>query len=140
MAAAPSLMEGVRSPDRVVWKVSDSFTALPDSSGTEEWSDAPGDSGAPRWTPVIEPPRELADWDLGPTIVDVEGRPTPAAWDPRTQVKLPDFVSLSLRESIQRASRLGIELSFSGVGRIVSQDPEPGEIVERGATIRVNNP
>jgi beta-lactam-binding protein with PASTA domain len=53
---------------------------------------------------------------------------------------VPDFGSLSLRESIQRASRLGIELSFSGVGRVVSQAPEPGEIVERGATIRVNNP
>jgi cell division protein FtsI (penicillin-binding protein 3) len=140
MSAAPSLMEGVRSPDRVVWKVSDSFTALPDSSGSEEWAETPGDSGDSRWTPVIEPPRELSDWDLRPIVVDVEGRPAAAEWDPRTQVKVPDFGSLSLRESIQRASRLGIELSFSGVGRVVSQVPEPGEIVERGATIRVNNP
>ncbi|CAN5809314.1 penicillin-binding protein [soil metagenome] len=140
MSAAPSLMERVRSPDRVVWKVSDSFTALPDTAAAPEWSDAAADSAAPRWTPVIEPPRELSDRDPGAILVDVGGRPAPAAWDPRTQVKVPDFVSLSLREAIQRASRLGIELSFSGVGRVVSQDPEPGEIVDRGATVRVTNP
>jgi cell division protein FtsI (penicillin-binding protein 3) len=124
MSAAPSLMERVRSPDRVVWKVSDSFSALPDT-GRGEWVEETADTTAPRWTPVIEPPTELR---------------SPPVWDPRTQVKLPDLVGLSLREAIQRASRLGIELSFSGVGRIASQDPEPGEIVARGASVRVNNP
>ena len=139
MSAVPSLMERVRSPDRVVWKVSDGFRALPDSGRSAGWSEEPPDSTTPRWTPVIEPPRELSDWNLRPAVIDVaEGR-TPAAWDPRTQVKVPDFVSLSLREAIQRASRLGIALSFSGVGRIVSQDPEPGEIVPRGAIVRVKN-
>ena len=139
MSAVPSLMERVRSPDRVVWKVSDGFRALPDSGRSAGWSEEPPDSTTPRWTPVIEPPRELSDWNLRPAVIDVaEGR-TPAAWDPRTQVKVPDFVSLSLREAIQRASRLGIALSFSGVGRIVSQDPEPGEIVARGAIVRVKN-
>jgi membrane peptidoglycan carboxypeptidase len=139
MSAVPSLMERVRSPDRVVWKVSDGFRALPDSGRSAGWSEEPPDSTTPRWTPVIEPPRELSDWNLRPVVIDVaEGR-TPAAWDPRTQVKVPDFVSLSLREAIQRASRLGIALSFSGVGRIVSQDPEPGEIVARGAIVRVKN-
>jgi len=140
MSATPSLMERVRSPDRVVWKVSDSFSALPDSSWSAGWSDEPADSIAPRWTPVIEPPRELSDWDVGPAVVDIAGSRAPADWDPRTQVKVPDFVSLSLREAIRRASRLGIELSFSGVGRITSQDPEPGEIVARAATVRVKNP
>jgi len=136
MSEAPSLIERVRSPDRVVWRVSDSFTALPDTGRPQENVDPPADS-APGWTPMIEPPRELSDWDLGPTVVDVSGNRAPLDWDPRTQVKVPDFQALSLREAIRRASRLGIELSFSGVGRVTSQDPEPGEVVARGSTVRV---
>ena len=141
MAASPGLMERVRSPDRVVWTVSDSFSALPDSGYATDWMDEPPDSTAPRWTPVIEPPRELVARGKGPVLVDVElWRGFPPAYDPRTEVKVPEFTGLSLREAIQRASRLGIELSFSGTGRIASQDPEPGEIVARGAAVRVTNP
>jgi cell division protein FtsI (penicillin-binding protein 3) len=125
MSAAPGLMERVRSPDRVVWKVSDSFNALPDSGRVMSRGDEARDSTAPRWTPVIETPPEL--------------RPPPV-WDPRTQVKVPDFADLSLREAIQRATRLGIELSFSGAGRVAWQEPEPGEVVARGATVHVMNP
>ena len=136
MSDAPSLMERVRSPDRVVWRVSDSFSALPDTGSAEPQVEAHPDS-ASRWTPMIEPPRELSDWDLGPTVVDVSGKRAPLDWDPRTQVKVPDFATLSLREAIRRASRIGIELSFSGVGRITSQSPEPGEVVARGSTVRV---
>ena len=137
MSDAPSLMERVRSPDRVVWRVSDSFTALPDTGSPQRLVDAPPADSASRWTPMIEPPRELSDWDLGPTVVDVSGNRAPLDWDPRTQVKVPDFQALSLREAIRRASRLGIELSFSGVGRVTSQDPEPGEVVARGSSVRV---
>ena len=136
MSEAPSLMERVRSPDRVVWNVSQSFSALPDTGWGERGADAPADSVG-RWTPVIEPPRELADWDLGPAVVDVSGKRAALDWDPRTQVKVPDFEALSLREAIRQASRLGIELSFSGVGRVTSQEPEPGEVVARGSTVRV---
>ncbi|HEY7471855.1 MAG TPA: penicillin-binding protein [Gemmatimonadota bacterium] len=125
MSASPSLMERVRHPDRVVWKVSDSFVALPDTTRDSLPPPAPPQTIETRWTPLIEPPEEL--------------RSAPA-WDPRTQVKVPDFSGLSLREAIQRANRLGVELSFDGVGRIASQEPEPGEIVARGAAIRVSNP
>ena len=125
MSAAPSLMERVRYPDRVVWKVSDSFVALPDTLRDTLAVDAPPDTTVARWTPVIERPTEL--------------RPSPV-WDPRTQVKVPDFSGLSLREAIQRANRLGIELSFDGVGRIAAQDPEAGEIVARGGRVLVSNP
>jgi cell division protein FtsI (penicillin-binding protein 3) len=141
MSAAPSLMEGVRYPDRVVWRVSDSFSALPDSgapweplepaAAAETLAALPVDSGAPRWTPLVGPTP-----GLGPP-----GGSRPAAtWDPRTQVKVPDFAGLSLREAIRRAGSLGIELSFSGVGTIAAQEPEPGEIVPRGATVRLTNP
>ena len=140
MSAAPSLMERVRYPDRVVWRVSDSFSALPDSAAPweplepaapETVAALPVDSGAPRWTPLVGPTP-----GLGP----LEGGGTVAMWDPRTQVKVPDFAGLSLREAIRRAGALGIELSFSGVGTITGQEPEPGEILSRGATLRVTNP
>ena len=142
MSAAPSLMERVRYPDRVVWRVSDSFSALPDSgapweplepatTAAETLAALPVDSGAPRWTPLVGPTPGLGA--LG------DGRPV-AMWDPRTQVKVPDFAGLSLREAIRRAGALGIELSFSGVGTITGQEPEPGEILSRGATVRVTNP
>jgi membrane peptidoglycan carboxypeptidase len=142
MSAAPSLMERVRYPDRVVWRVSDSFSALPDSGApwepiepaeavAETLAALPVDSATPRWTPLVGPTP-----GLGPA-----GGSRPAAtWDPRTQVKVPDFAGLSLREAIRRAGALGIELSFSGVGTIAAQEPEPGEIVPRGATVRVTNP
>jgi stage V sporulation protein D (sporulation-specific penicillin-binding protein) len=139
MSASPSLIERVRSPDRVVWAVSDSFSALPDSEPAPEWKeDAASDAG---WTPVLEPPRELTPVGDRSVLVSVRsGGDADPAFDPRTQVKVPEFTGMSLRESIQRAGRLGLELAFDGAGRIVSQDPEPGEIVARGSTVRVANP
>jgi len=137
MVASPSLMERVRAPDRVVWTVSDSFSALPDSASG--WADEL--RPAEGWTPVLDRPRELQEAAEGSTVVDVGmGSRAAPTYDPRTQVKVPEFTGLSLREAIQRAGRLGIELSFSGPGRIASQEPEPGEIVARGATVRVANP
>ncbi|MGH7550292.1 MAG: PASTA domain-containing protein, partial [Gemmatimonadota bacterium] len=60
-------------------------------------------------------------------------------FDPRVHVKIPDFTGLSLREAVGRASRLHLRLSFEGTGRIVTQSPEPGEIVSRGEVIRVRD-
>jgi len=142
MSAAPSLMQRVRYPERVVWRVSDSFSALPDSGATED-ALAPGDSSGtsvsgrptdpdvPRWTPLVGP---------GPGLGRSAGGQPVATWDPRTQVKVPDFAGLSLRAAIRRAGELGVELAFSGVGTITGQEPEPGEILARGATVRVTNP
>ena len=141
MTTSPGLMERVRSPDRVVWTVSDSFGALPDSGAQPDWTDEAPEFGAEGWTPVLEPPRELDRGGAEPAFIPmVDRRDLVPVLDPRTQVKVPEFTDLSLREAIQRASRLGLQLSFSGAGRIASQDPEPGEIVARGATVRVANP
>ena len=141
MSAAPSLMERVRSPDRVVWKVSETFSALPalaaavPDTATEDpigatSSPSPtssSDADLARWTPLVAS-TPFDDVGTGPT------------WDPRTQVKVPDLSGLSLREAIRRAGDLGIEIAFSGVGAILEQEPEPGEVVPRGATVRVVNP
>lgn len=79
--------------------------------------------------PVAEPdaltPPESIEW--------------PEGVDPRTHVKVPDFTGMGLREAVRRASRLGIQLTFDGTGTIVGQKPEPGEVLTRGAVVRVRD-
>jgi cell division protein FtsI/penicillin-binding protein 2 len=58
---------------------------------------------------------------------------------PPGEVRVPDFTAMSLRESLVVASQRGLELRFSGAGRIASQDPPPGEIVPIGTHVRVTN-
>jgi cell division protein FtsI (penicillin-binding protein 3) len=126
---SPAVVEGFRSPERVVWKVSDGFRELPPAV------EAPGiqavrepDGGAP---PVPEP--GLAEAPGGTEVAAT------IAFDPRDHVKVPDFTGLSLREAVQAASSLRLRLVFDGTGRIVAQEPEPGEIVDRGAAVRVRD-
>lgn len=136
MENVPGLVGRMRSPDRVIWTVSDSVVDLPPWPVEGE----PDSSGA-RWTPVLEPPALEAEGD-GPHVIDVlkDGGPPEPAFDPRTHVKVPDMGRLSLREAVARASRLGIRLSFSGTGPVQDQRPEPGEVVSRGSTVEVTNP
>ena len=126
---SPAVVEGFRSPERVVWKVSDGFRELPPAV------EAPGiqaarepDGGPP---PVLEP--GLAEAPGGTEV------PATIAFDPREHVKVPDFTGWSLREAVQAASSLHLRLVFDGTGRIVAQEPEPGEIVDRGASVRVRD-
>lgn len=139
MDDAPSLVERMRSPDRVIWTVSDSVIDLPVWSETRPAA-AP-DSGRAVWTPVTGSPG-LDIEDPVPYVIDVrdDGGPPPPAFDPATQVKVPDLRGISMREAIARASRLGIRLAFSGTGRVAGQVPEPGEAVPRWATVEVRNP
>lgn len=140
MNQSPALVGRLRSPERVVWTVSDGFADLPPfpADSTESFV------GEARWTPVSEPPAALSP-DRGRDAsqwIDVAagGRPPTAPYDPRTQVKVADFSGLSLREAVNHASRLGLRLVFSGTGRVVGQEPEPGEVVPRGGVVRVRNP
>ncbi|HUP18559.1 MAG TPA: penicillin-binding protein [Gemmatimonadota bacterium] len=131
-----SLVGRMRSPDRVVWTVSDSVVDLP------AWPREAADSTAGGWTPMIELPEDLYEEAVEPYVIDVrdERGPPEPAYDPRTHVKIPDLTGLSLREAIARASRLGIRLAFTGTGRLSGQTPEPGEVVPRGSTVAVSNP
>ncbi len=125
---SPALFEGFRSPERVVWKVSDGFGDLPYPV------EAPGVQAA------LEPTGESSA--SGPGFVEAPGGTDgelEIVFDPRVHVKIPDFTGLSLREAVGRASRLHLRLSFEGTGRIVTQSPEPGEIVSRGEVIRVRD-
>lgn len=146
-ADAPALVERMRSPDRVLWTVSDTLVDLPD------WADStPGQPALPaaagpdtaraRAEPLLEPPPELVAEAEVPYVIDVgDGRPRPGGgFDPRTQVKVPDFEGMALREAVARASRLGLELDFDGAGRVASQTPEPGEVLPRGGTVHLTNP
>jgi cell division protein FtsI (penicillin-binding protein 3) len=152
LTASPNLMGEMRVPERVVWTASETFAELPlpeplpapvDSLATGD-SLAPGDSGVAAMAPeaVFEPPLELGAEPLEPYVVDVigsrgSGEPP---YDPRNQVKVPDFTGLSLREAVARAARLGLSLDFSGTGRVATQTPESGEMVARGEVVRVVNP
>jgi hypothetical protein len=139
-------MGEMRVPERVVWTASETFAELPlpDPLPPTVDSLAPADSGVVAMAPeaVFEPPLELGAEPLEPYVVDVIAsrgsgeRP----YDPRNQVKVPDFTGLSLREAVARAARLGIRLTFSGTGRVATQTPEAGEMLARGEVVRVVNP
>jgi hypothetical protein len=124
-----ALVEGFRAPERVVWKVSDGFGDLPlpvEAPGVQATRGPLGEASEPGSGLAVAP--------------DGMQRHEPEiAFDPRLHVKIPDFTGLSLREAVQRASRLHLRLSFEGTGRIASQSPEPGEIVSRGEVVRVRD-
>lgn len=77
-----------------------------------------------------------------PYVVDVTdpGPPATGGFDPRARIKVPDFSGIPIRRAVQTASRLGLRLTFDGTGVVVAQDPEPGEVVPRGAAIALENP
>lgn len=149
MVHSPGLVERMRTPDRVVWTVSDTLVDLP---VTETDTIAPdpgplGDGGAgsevaSSLSTVVDPPFTLPE-RAGSYVIDVrEGSETDpgTTFDPGTQVKVPDFEGLAIREAVARAARLGLRLRFEGTGRIVAQEPEPGEVLEKGGFVLVNNP
>lgn len=143
LADSPTLVGRFRAPNRVVWTVADEFGELPppppDSLSLDE--DQSIAATAARWEPVTKLPKETAPAQGRNHIVEVDPADGPAevAFDPIKQVKVPDFSGLSLRESIRRSSELSLRLEFTGTGRVVNQEPEPGEVVPRGATILVRN-
>ncbi|HUO99977.1 MAG TPA: penicillin-binding protein [Gemmatimonadota bacterium] len=117
MHRSPSLVGRVQAPERVLWTVSDGFWALP-------------------------PPADSTGRGAQGSRVSTTGevRPPEAPYDPRREIKVPDLSGLSLREAVNRASRLGLRLGFSGTGRVIDQQPEAGEVVPRGEIVRVRNP
>ena len=148
VAHAPDLVERMRTPDRVVWTVSDTLVDLPVPEADTARGDRVGETGRPgerlaSLTTVVDPPFALAASDEE-RVVDVRegaGEVEPAVpFDPRTQVKVPDFEGLAIREAVTRAARLGLRLEFDGTGRVLAQAPEPGEVLDKGGLVRVSNP
>lgn len=139
LARSPDLVERMRTPDRVVWTVSDTLVDMP----------APPDSAPPfvadsaAASEIVAAPFPLVDASGALVEVDVRDPSRGASsrgFDPRTHVKVPDFSGMAIREAFARASRLGLRLEFEGTGRIVGQAPEAGEVVPRGGYVRVTNP
>lgn len=116
LARSTDVVEGMSAPERILWTGSEAFGELPplpaDTTTTED--------------PVVD-------------VVSVEPAEEPP-YDPRNRVKVPDFTGLSLREAVRQAARLGLQLSFTGTGRVAGQLPESGEIVARGEVVRLQNP
>jgi len=49
-----------------------------------------------------------------------------------TQGVMPDFSGKSIRQVLQMAQRLGLELKFVGSGKAVAQTPPPGQVLQGG--------
>lgn len=150
---APGLVERVRGVDRVVWTASDTFGALAreERGGTELVSSTRGSGVEVPWSvsspasaiaAPSEEPRPMPTEGAVPYVVDVTdpGPPATGGFDPRARIKVPDFSGIPIRRAVQTASRLGLRLTFDGTGVVVAQDPEPGEVVPRGAAIALENP
>jgi cell division protein FtsI (penicillin-binding protein 3) len=140
---SPDLVGEMRSPERVVWTASETFGELsPPPAPAPSRADLAEAAAGADLEAVVEPPAELSAGRPEPYVVDVVGSrgPGEAPYDPRERVKVPDFAGLSLREAVTRAARVGLELAFSGTGRIAGQSPEAGELVARGEVVRVANP
>jgi cell division protein FtsI (penicillin-binding protein 3) len=45
---------------------------------------------------------------------------------------MPDFSGKSIRQVLQMAQRLGLELKFVGSGKAVAQTPPPGQVLQGG--------
>jgi cell division protein FtsI (penicillin-binding protein 3) len=55
---------------------------------------------------------------------------------------MPDFSGKSIRQVVQVARRLGLELKLEGSGRAIAQDPAPGQILQGNAkgVVRFHSP
>jgi hypothetical protein len=47
---------------------------------------------------------------------------------------IPDLQGLGARDALRSLARLGLSGSLHGAGVVVAQRPEPGTLVERGAS------
>jgi beta-lactam-binding protein with PASTA domain len=54
-------------------------------------------------------------------------------------VAVPDFTAMSVREALVVASQRGLRIRVTGPGPVVEQDPAPGEPVEPGTEVRIEN-
>ncbi len=53
------------------------------------------------------------------------------------QVEIPDLSGYPVREAIQKLTAAGLFPQIEGSGRVFRQDPAPGSVVEKGATIKI---
>jgi len=55
---------------------------------------------------------------------------------------MPDFAGKSIRQVVQVARRLGLELKLEGSGIAIAQDPAPGQILQGNAkgVVRFHSP
>jgi cell division protein FtsI (penicillin-binding protein 3) len=63
--------------------------------------------------------------------------PTPSAPTPAGSVRLPDMKGLSLREAAKVAFGLGLKPSLEGTGTLSRQDPPPGAVLSKGASVKL---
>lgn len=69
-----------------------------------------------------------------PPIRDV---PTPSAPTGPSQVRVPDMKGLPVREAVREAAALGLAPQIEGTGSLARQDPPPGAVLPKGASVKL---
>jgi cell division protein FtsI (penicillin-binding protein 3) len=62
---------------------------------------------------------------------------TPSAPTPAGSVRLPDMKGLSLREAARMVFELGLTPALEGTGTLSRQDPPPGAVMSKGASVKL---
>ncbi len=92
---------------------------------------APTEESAPIFTASLRLPDEPPPAISGPDVeLAVEEEP-PA----EGSVRVPDLAGQVGREAVSRLLGLELEARLTGSGRVVSQQPAPGSVVEKGAQV-----
>lgn len=92
-----------------------------------------------------DPPNQVSLSTTAPVSVTVQSRPTWPTY-PAGPVVVPDLVGLLLREAEERARRSGVAVSRKvqalppgspEIGRVIAQDPPPGQQVAGGSLVKL---
>ena len=54
---------------------------------------------------------------------------------PAGKVRVPDMTGWPARAAVRQALELGVEPRLTGTGLVAKQDPPPGGVVDKGASI-----
>ncbi|NIQ94917.1 MAG: transpeptidase family protein [Desulfuromonadales bacterium] len=90
-------------------------------------------------------PRQDVDTELLPALTVRKQAapgvlPVAMAGTGRTQDqgrRMPDFLGMSYRQALQLMERSGLNIKMTGSGRVVEQNPSPGEAIQYGSEVRV---
>jgi cell division protein FtsI (penicillin-binding protein 3) len=96
---------------------------------------APPSEGVP--TSGAEPPREVAAAAAGDDEASAMSEADDGAPLQAGAVAVPALAGLPARSAVKALADLELVADLAGTGRVVSQVPAPGRVVERGARVRI---
>jgi cell division protein FtsI (penicillin-binding protein 3) len=70
-------------------------------------------------------------------VPDPKGAMAPSAPLKGGDARVPDFTAMPLREAVKTSVGLGLQPVVEGSGRVARQDPPPGTVLPKGASIKL---